>query len=152
MGFKLRIESAEGGVTWADTSLMPVSRLWVTAMGSQFTELAVSLAYTTASGTLSNVKVAAMTFPISAGGVDGFVKKLATVAAASGDLDRDIARTTDACRGLVNADVRPTEIETLTASAVELVKTYWKVRQAIESGDTSEIAFNGYRARLISAS
>lgn len=140
---RLRITSP-AGVTWADMRLMPVSRLQVVAMGAAKNDLALAIGYTTASGTLSNVQLAAVSFPAAAGGPDGFVTKLASVAVASGDQQRDVERTTETCKGLVNADVRPTEVEELTVRAVGLVKAFWDVLRLIESGG-EPVAFNGYK-------
>lgn len=151
MTFNLLVDSPESGVTWVDTSLMPVSRLWLTAMGAQLNELALSLGYTTASGTLSNVKLASMVFPVATGGQDGFVKKLAGVAIATGDQARDITRTIEACRGLVNASLKEAEIERLTGQAVELVKAYWQVRENITAGITLEVEFNGFKVKVLSS-
>lgn len=142
MALKLRITSP-AGVTWADISLMPVSRLQVVAMGANKSDLALTIGYTTASGALSNVQLAVVPFPAAAGGPDGFVTKLASVAIASGDQQRDIERTTETCKGLVNADVRPTEVEALTVHALGIVRAFWEVLRLIDSGGMP-VVFNGY--------
>ncbi len=149
MGFRLKITSP-AGVTWADTHLMPVSRLQIVAMGQHLSDLALSVGYTTASGALSNVQLAVVAFPVAAGGPDGFVKKLGGVAVASGDRQRDIERTTETCKSLVMADVRPSEVEDLTVKAVGLVTLFWRVLEMIESNSNAEppAEFNGYKIEL----
>ncbi len=150
MGFRLRITSP-AGVTWADTHLMPVSRLQLSAMGATASDLALAIGYTTASGALSNVQLAVVPFPAAAGGADGFVKKLASIAVASGDREKDVERTREACKGLVNADIKPAEIEVLTERAIGLVRAFWRVLEMIDSGSNAGVPaeYNGYKIELM---
>jgi hypothetical protein len=150
VGFRLRITSP-AGVTWADTHLMPVSRLQLAAMGANQSDLALTIGYTTASGALSNVQLAMVPFPAAAGGAEGFVKKLASLAVASGDMQKDIERTIEACKGLVNADVKPAEIESLTERATVLVRLFWRVLEMIETKSNAGVPaeYNGYKIELI---